>query len=135
MTPALTAEARQLFEAGTRDRLACTLLVESRRAPFETVGFLAQQACEKYIKSRIVLAGGVVSRTHDLDYLVDLAEHLNGSVPVRRADLRQLNPFAVTFRYEGHFQGGLDEAQVLSMVEALHRWCEAALADGGAFQS
>ena len=32
------AEARQLFEAGSRDHLACALLIESRRAAPETAG-------------------------------------------------------------------------------------------------
>ncbi|MBK8129393.1 MAG: HEPN domain-containing protein [bacterium] len=66
-------EARQLFGAGSRDRTSFHLLVESARAPHETVGFLAQQACEKFIKVVLVLHGVPLERTHDLEYLAELA--------------------------------------------------------------
>jgi HEPN domain-containing protein len=121
------AEAKQLFEAGRRDHLACTLLIESRRAAPETIGFLAQQACEKFIKARIVLTGGVVNRTHDLDYLADLAIESGLDVPADRVALRQLNPYAVAFRYEGHQEASLDESLTLTLVEGLLQWCDAAL--------
>lgn len=131
MSPTEVAEARQLFEAGSRDHLACTLLIESRRAAPETIGFLAQQACEKFIKSMIVLAGGTVSRTHDLDYLAHRAEELHLHVPADRVALRQLNPYAVAFRYEGHHEALLDEVSTLSLVQSLSRWCEVALKAAG----
>lgn len=127
MSAFAVAEARQLFEAGRRDHLACTLLIESRRAPPETIGFLAQQACEKFIKCRIVLAGGVVNRTHDLDYLADLAVESGLEVPVDRVGLRHLNPYAVAFRYEGHQEASLDESSTLKLVEGLLLWCDVAL--------
>lgn len=127
MSPTAAAEARQLFEAGSRDHLACTLLIESRRAAPETIGFLAQQACEKFLKCRIVLAGGVVSRTHDLDFLADFAAQYGQEVPADRAALRQLNPYAVAFRYESHQEALLNEASTLMLVEVLLQWCEAAL--------
>jgi len=121
------AESRQLFEAGRRDHLACTLPIESRHAAPETIGFLAQQACEKFIKSRIVLAGGVVNRTHDLDYLADLAIQSGLDVPADRAALRQLNPYAVAVRYEGHQEASLDGSLPLTLVEGLLQWCDTAL--------
>ena len=127
MSPTAAAEARQLVEAGSRDHLACTLLIESRRAAPETIGFLAQQACEKFLKCRIVLAGGVVSRTHDLDFLADFAAQCGQEVPADRAALRQLNPYAVAFRYESHQEALLNEASTLMLVEVLLQWCEAAL--------
>ena len=121
------AETRQLFEAGSRDHLACALLIESRRAAPETIGFLAQQACEKFIKCRIVLAGGCVSRTHDLDYLADLAAQHGLEVPSDRAALRDLNPYAVAFRYESHQDATLDEAATRALVDGLLKWTEQAL--------
>lgn len=48
-------EARQLLEAALLDDLSFQLLMESGRAPQETMGFLAQQACEKLIKSAMLL--------------------------------------------------------------------------------
>lgn len=127
MSGSRAAEARQLFEAGTRDRLACGLLIETGRAPPESVGFLAQQACEKLIKTRIVLSGGVVNRTHDLDYLADLAEQRQAAVPADRNLLRQLNPYAVAYRYESGHELSLDAGRILELLDALHQWCESAL--------
>lgn len=59
-------EARQLFKAGERDRMSFQLLEQTGRAPHETLGFLAQQACEKFLKSMMVLSAINVTRTHDL---------------------------------------------------------------------
>lgn len=42
-------EARRLLEAALRDDLSFQLLMESGRVPHETMGFLAQQSCEKLI--------------------------------------------------------------------------------------
>ncbi|WP_366929729.1 HEPN domain-containing protein [uncultured Thiodictyon sp.] len=39
--------------------------------PHETLGFLAQQACEKLIKAVLVRHGARVERTHDLERLFD----------------------------------------------------------------
>jgi HEPN domain-containing protein len=128
MTSSHVPEARQLFEAGLKDQLACSLLVESGRAPVESVGFLAQQACEKFIKCRVVLAGGAVSRTHDLEFLADLAEQVGSPVPADRNELGSLIPFAVVFRYEPYHAAVLDQSAVLLLVNRLKQWCEAGLA-------
>ena len=50
-------QAQSLIAAGKRDALAMQLLIETKRAPHETIGFLAQQACEKFIKAMLVLHG------------------------------------------------------------------------------
>ena len=86
-----TEEAQKLYSAGVRDRTSSQLLVETRRAPNETVGFLAQQACEKFIKSRLVLEGVAFERTHDLEYLAEIASKAKIILPVSVESLRQLN--------------------------------------------
>ena len=66
-------EALQLFGAGNRDRTSFLLLVESGRAPHETVGFLAQQACEKFLKAVLAYRGISPERTHGHEYTVEMA--------------------------------------------------------------
>jgi HEPN domain-containing protein len=94
-------EARQLLEAALRDDLSFQLLMESGRAPQETMGFLAQQACEKLIKSAMLLNQIPIERTHDLEFLHHLCEQNGLQLPVRADFLRLLNPYAVALRYEG----------------------------------
>ena len=89
---AVLDEATQLFKAGCRDRTSFHLLIETGRAPNETIGFLAQQACEKYIKAILVMQGVPVERTHDLERLSSIATTAGLTLPVLAADLRQLNP-------------------------------------------
>lgn len=118
-------EAGQLFKAGQRDRISFQLLQQTGRAPHETLGFLAQQACEKFIKSTMVLNSVTVARTHDLEYLFELAQAGGLIIPIPADQLRQLNPYAVAFRYESSEQEWLSETEAAHMIEALHRWAQA----------
>lgn len=115
-------EARQLLTAGERDRISFLLLLRTGLAPHETLGFLAQQACEKFIKAVMVLNAVNVARTHDLEYLVELASSGGLIVPIPVQRLRQLTPYAVAFRYESAGQEWVSQAEATDMVEALHLW-------------
>lgn len=94
-----TEEAHRLIKAAQRDRLSFELLRESQRAPHETMGFLAQQACEKLIKASMVLHKIPVDRTHDLEFLIQQAAKGGLHIPVPLESLRLLNPYAVALRY------------------------------------
>jgi HEPN domain-containing protein len=94
-------QALALIAAGSRDALALQLLNQTGRAPHESIGFHAQQACEKFIKARLVLSGIVFERTHDLVALGKLASQHQITIPVNVETLRALNSYAVQFRYEG----------------------------------
>ncbi|NVZ08346.1 hypothetical protein HW932_03630 [Allochromatium humboldtianum] len=63
---ALLEEAKQLITAGERDRISFQLLQQTGQAPHETLGFLAQQACDKFIKAMMVLSSITVVRTRQL---------------------------------------------------------------------
>lgn len=117
-------EALQLFGAGNRDRTSFLLLVESGRAPHETVGFLAQQACEKFLKAVLAYRGISPERTHDLEYLAEMATKAGIRLPIAVERLRQLNPYAVALRYEGSEIVWVTEEQAQEMVEAIHRWAD-----------
>lgn len=84
-------QAEPLFAAGIRDQETLQLLIESGRAPHESIGFHAQQACEKFIKTVLVLHGVRFERTHDLVVLSRLVIDHNISIPVMVETLRKLN--------------------------------------------
>jgi HEPN domain-containing protein len=113
-------EATQLFKAGCRDRTSFQLLIETGRAPNETIGFLAQQACEKFIKAILVINGVPVERTHDLERLSGIANTAGLILPVPAQELRQLNPYAVALRYEGIEVIWVTDRQANLIVEKLY---------------
>jgi HEPN domain-containing protein len=84
-------QAAALLEAGKRDLLTLQLLNETGRAPHETIGFHAQQACEKFIKAALVLHGITFERTHDLIVLYQLLEEQRIGIPADEEKLRALN--------------------------------------------
>jgi len=121
-------EARQLFRAATRDRTSFELLFDTGRAPHETLGFLAQQACEKFIKAVLVVHGAQVERTHDLERLFDLAHEQGITVPVASELLRRLNPYAVGLRYESTEVIWIAAEDARTVVSRLHGWANTEIA-------
>lgn len=105
-------EAQRMLQAAERDHLSFQLLRETGRAPHETMGFLAQQTCEKLIKSAMLLHRIPVERTHDLEFLYNRSLEAGLVLPVAVQSLRLLNPYAVAVRYEGL------EVEWIGMVEA-----------------
>jgi HEPN domain-containing protein len=119
---AMLEEAKQLLLAAERDRTSFWLLMDSGRAPHETMGFLAQQACEKSIKAVMVAASIRVERTHDVEFLAQLAHQGGVNLPVSVEQLRLLNPYAVALRYEGLEVEWISMAEAGHLVEVLHQW-------------
>lgn len=63
------------------------------------VGFLCQQAIEKYLKLVIVASGEMASRTHDLQDLLDEACSFCPALEKFGDSLAWLTPFAAEMRY------------------------------------
>jgi HEPN domain-containing protein len=123
-------EARQLLRAATRDRTSFELLLGTGRAPHETLGFLAQQACEKLIKAVLVRRGARVERTHDLERLYDLAAEQNIEVPISAGMLRRLNPYPVALRYESSDTVWMSADDANAVLTTLHGWASSEIAAG-----
>lgn len=60
--------------------------------------FHCQQAAEKYLKSLLTSLNIQASRTHDLNALMALLP-ADQDFPVSRAEIVELNPYAVAVRY------------------------------------
>ena len=82
--------------------------------PAEDWGFTAQQAVEKLLKCRIVLADGEPPRSHELDLLASEAN-------LELADfLLDLQPFAVEARYQdGNFELPASRTRILAEIQLL----------------
>jgi HEPN domain-containing protein len=115
-------QAEALLDAASRDCLTLQLLHESGRAPNESMGFHAQQACEKFIKAVLVNHGIIFDRTHDLVALAALGSAHSIAFPVDDDQLRLLNSYAVKFRYEGCAVAMVDPDAMQSLVESLRAW-------------
>lgn len=115
-------QAEALLDAAARDSLTLQLLRESGRAPNESMGFHAQQACEKCIKAVLVSHGIIFDRTHDLVSLAALGAAHAIALPVDDDPLRLLNSYAVKFRYEGCAVAMVDPDAMQSLVDRLREW-------------
>ena len=91
------------------------------------VGFHAQQAAEKLIKSVLAARGVVFMKSHALSYLIGLVEENDIEAPAELSEADVLSPWAVEFRYEGDEPPALDRSAALSLVEKLRTWAEAEL--------
>jgi HEPN domain-containing protein len=67
--------------------------------PAESVGFHAQQCAEKALKGFLTFHHVPFERRHDLNYLIDLCLSVDGDFEGFRADVDELTPYAVEFRY------------------------------------
>jgi HEPN domain-containing protein len=117
-----TAEARALLHAAGQDWKTVELLLLHPDAPVSSVCFHAQQYLEKVMKAVLVSNAVVFRRTHDLEKLADLLEQQGLDLPLSRAQLRRLNPFAVTIRYEDMEIALTDISTVAEMMENARAW-------------
>ena len=61
--------------------------------------FHLQQCCEKYIKAFLIYKDSEVEKIHNLFYLQQKAKQFNNEL--EKFDFKNLNDFAVQFRYPG----------------------------------
>jgi HEPN domain-containing protein len=69
----------------------------------DVVGFLAQQAAEKYLKAGLAHHGIEPDRVHDLGALLDNLVEKLPALEDLRGDVSVLTPLAVRFRYPGNW--------------------------------
>lgn len=81
-----------------------------RCAPDWIIGFHAQQAVEKAIKSVLTRAAIEFPRTHNISMLIELLRRHDIELPPDADDLARLTPFGVAFRYDD--SAGEDEPAV-----------------------
>ena len=121
--------ARVLAGKAAGDEAALESLAESPDVPDEVVGFHAQQAVEKRIKSVLAAHAVEFERTHNIAYLLRLlGDHALGSPP-SPDDLSALTPWATDFRYEDSAGRAVDRTRIRELVRTVREWAEDVIAD------
>ena len=90
-------------------------------------GFHCQQAVEKHLKAVLAARGVVYRRTHQVRELMDLVADSGESLPAALADLDEVSPFAVEFRYAEVPVGEeppIDRGALREKLRALRDWAE-----------
>ncbi len=90
--------------------------------PFEVIGFLCQQAVEKYMKAYLVKRGSEPEKTHDLIYLLKKCSEHNPDFMDIFTIANNLNKYAVQTRYP--YPLLLDGEQGLKSLELAQEGCQ-----------
>src|SRR5262245_37852782 len=90
-----------IYKAEEDYRAALTLARKRKDPVPDNVCFSAQQCVEKYLKAFLVYHRKGFPRTHDLAELLKIALVVDPPLAVTRVNVRELLPYAVTFRYPG----------------------------------
>lgn len=121
MPPDVRDVAAQLLRRAESDLRAARVLALDDEMGDDVVGFHAQQAVEKAIKVSLTLAGTAFPRTHDVTFLVSLANGAGITLPDGLADADWLTPWAADMRYDEP-AAPLDRAAALRTADTAVRW-------------
>jgi len=115
-------EALRALRVADRDIVAFSKMKNDPDFHFATTCFHAQQAVEKCMKAVMFERGIAFAPIHDLARLAMILQEHGGVVPCNADDLRKLNPFAVTFRYDDTDIPLISVTEVEAMVDAMRLW-------------
>jgi HEPN domain-containing protein len=115
-------EALLSLRLADRDIKAFQVLSNDPEVHLSVACFHAQQAVEKSLKA--VLFGHKIEfgPTHDLIKLTKLLRSRGIVVPVSDSQLRRLNPFAVTFRYDDADIETTAQEDAANLVSSTRAW-------------
>lgn len=123
MTPQLE-EAHRLLRLARRDQETFDLLFPLPQASLAALGFSAQQSVEKSLKAIAILHGVEIRRTHDLTAIGQAIIKSGTNLPVAIEALRQLNPFAVEYRYNDEIIPSISREELRESLLAMLDWAE-----------
>ena len=117
-------EAWRSLRLADRDIQAFDALKANQQVHISMICFHAQQAVEKSLKAVLFSRRIEFKRVHDLVELARLLSERGIVLPVTEGQLRRLNPFAVTFRYDDMEIELTSLSDVVSVVADVRRWAE-----------
>lgn len=125
-------EARDLAKVLARkaedDARAMHLLAPNPEISDEIVGFHAQQAIEKWLKSVMALRNLDEVRIHDLGRLLEILGQAGGDPPPGADQLDDLSIYAVPLRYADFLDAEpLDRDATVALVDEVGNWAAAQL--------
>jgi HEPN domain-containing protein len=127
----------QIEVAGSLARLAAIDLATAEKLASDPemddrpVGFHAQQAVEKAVKVALMLKGVAFPKTHDLEYLLVLAEKHSIAMEPEIVSASWLTPWAAEFRYDDAPIETLDRKRAIAAANSAVAWCQELIADAG----
>ncbi len=121
MTPS-REEALRALRMADRDIVAFNKMKNDPDFHFATTCFHAQQGIEKCLKAVMFERNILFPPIHDLARLALALQEHGVVVPCSADDLRKLNPFAVTFRYDDTDIPIVSGDEVGKMEDAMRRW-------------
>lgn len=122
--------ARGLLARAHDDFFVVRRLAGEADAPGWVLGFHAEQAVEKALKSVLSSAGVAYPRTHNLVMLVELLRQAQQPLPPDADDFGPLVPYGVVLRYEelpDDDPPPYDPAWFVEVVEQTLAWATACL--------
>lgn len=117
-------EALLSLRLADRDIKAFEVLSKDPEVHLSVVCFHAQQAVEKSLKAVLFAYEIEFGRTHDLIKLTQLLRSRGVTMPFSDSQLRQLNPYAVTFRYDEADIETIPKEEAANLVSSTQRWAE-----------
>lgn len=120
--------ALRFLTKGEQDLVAARALADNPDIAPDIIGFHCQQAVEKFLKAVLVSGGVSFRKTHDLIELLGILEDNGLPLPENRDALDELEPYAVTARYDFfdepvHF----DRKQAVRTAESVRNWAKSHL--------
>lgn len=120
-------EARLLLRLAGRDDTAFRILAEHPEADVGTAIFHGQQAVEKAMKAVLSSNRIIFPPTHNLLVLATLFDGAALGLPVTNDELKRLNPYAVTVRYDDREIEVLTKEAAAAIVGAVLSWANASI--------
>jgi HEPN domain-containing protein len=125
-TAEVMAVASEWWSKAEGDLMSARVLREAG-APTSAVGFHAQQAVEKYIKTMLVVNGIRFGKTHDIDELLELLPEAQRP-PLDTPAAVELTRCAVESRYPDASEPSLEDAdRLLSYADLVRQFVRSLL--------
>jgi len=115
----------RFLSKASQDELVLDKLLEDLEVSDEVWGFHAQQAAEKLFKAVLSFHSVRFRKTHDLTELMDFLIDYGIQIPDDIAEIRELTPFAVEYRYDDLFSESgddLNRKQIRELIQKMRVW-------------
>ena len=122
-TPEQIEVAESLARLAAIDFATAEKLAPDPEMDDRPVGFHAQQTVEKAVKVVLILEGIDFPKTHDLEYLIVLAEKQSIIIDAEVKSASWLTPWAAEFRYDDAPIETLDRKRAIAVANAAVTWC------------
>lgn len=115
-------EALRALRVADRDIVAFLALKNSPEVSLAATCFFAQQAIEKCLKAVLFQHDIAFPPIHDLARLTLILQERSIATPCTIDELRKMNPFAVTFRYDDTDIPLISVDEVEATVDTIRFW-------------